>query len=157
MWSIYFFYRFMTVLMEYRFFVLLVHDSTYGVSIFSTGSWQYLWSIYFFLKVHDSNYVVSIFVTGWWQYLWSIYIFYWFMTVLMEYLFFFYRFMTVLMEYLFFLQVHDSTYGVSLNPERNHLSVMEVHLLKHPELMKKVCVVYWIQFCHFKQHKQFVI
>lgn len=35
-------------------------------------------------------------------------------------------------------RVHDSTYGVSLNPERNHLSVMEVHLLKHPELMKKI-------------------
>lgn len=35
-------------------------------------------------------------------------------------------------------RVHDSTVGVSLAPDRNHLTVMEVHLLRHPEYLKKL-------------------
>lgn len=35
-------------------------------------------------------------------------------------------------------RVHDSTTGVSLAPDRNHLTVMEVHLLRHPEYLKKL-------------------
>lgn len=35
-------------------------------------------------------------------------------------------------------RVHDSTIGVSLTPDRNHLTVLEVHLLRHPEYLKKL-------------------
>ena len=36
-------------------------------------------------------------------------------------------------------QIHKYTEGVSLSPERNHLSEIEVLMLRHPELLKKVC------------------
>lgn len=35
-------------------------------------------------------------------------------------------------------KIHECTQGVSSVAERSHLSVMEVHLLRHPELLKKI-------------------
>ncbi|KAK3092916.1 hypothetical protein FSP39_008842 [Pinctada imbricata] len=35
-------------------------------------------------------------------------------------------------------QIHECTEGVSLSADRNHLSSMEVHMLRHPELLKKI-------------------
>lgn len=34
-------------------------------------------------------------------------------------------------------KIHEATSGVSLSPEKNHLSMLEVHMLRHPELLKK--------------------
>ncbi|XP_033734862.1 tubulin epsilon and delta complex protein 1-like [Pecten maximus] len=35
-------------------------------------------------------------------------------------------------------KVHECTQGVSLSPSLSHLTALEVHMLKHPELLKKV-------------------
>ncbi|XP_021370592.1 uncharacterized protein C14orf80 homolog isoform X2 [Mizuhopecten yessoensis] len=35
-------------------------------------------------------------------------------------------------------KVHECTQGVSLSPRLSHLTALEVHMLKHPELLKKV-------------------
>ncbi|XP_023931041.1 uncharacterized protein C14orf80 homolog [Lingula anatina] len=34
-------------------------------------------------------------------------------------------------------KLHQSTNGISLDPEKNHLSMLEVYMLRHPELLKK--------------------
>ncbi len=38
-------------------------------------------------------------------------------------------------------QIHEATQGVSLSPDRSHLSMLEVYMLKHPEMLKKVRVI----------------
>ena len=44
----------------------------------------------------------------------------------------------IIVDLDYFLQVHEHTNGVSVAPgKRNHLTVLEVMMLKHPELLKK--------------------
>ena len=39
------------------------------------------------------------------------------------------------------MQIHESTLGVSITPDKNHLSMLEVYMLRKPELLKKVNIV----------------
>ncbi len=39
---------------------------------------------------------------------------------------------------MIFLKVHEATEGVSVTPDRNHLTVLEVYMLRHPDLLRKV-------------------
>ena len=44
----------------------------------------------------------------------------------------------VVMKLHFCLQMSEATMGVSITPDRNHLTAMEIYMLKNPDMLKNV-------------------
>ncbi len=42
------------------------------------------------------------------------------------------------------LQIYEATQGVSSSPDNNHLSMLEVYMLRHPEILKQVGMLYFL-------------
>ena len=56
---------------------------------------------------------------------------------------------TVCLVSVIAFQINRATYGLSLNAGVNHLTVLQVHMLKDASVMEKVCTVsfcFWLQF-----------